>query len=351
MKRFLIVLITMICLSNIAVSQNSATRQSLSDCEASCFRHERLGANGNIFVYQVIYQDVSVHIYEIDASSGNITDYNIGDYFNPSGELLDLAVLDNYKVITAESLVTGFRLILLDLQANSAIELSHNIEGILRPCGRITGARYYSPRNIFRYDNNHVLLCTGESNGKAYINLVRIENNNLVFEERFPFGSYGEVPTYPASWHSVLSGLDGRFYVVPRANSSLLDFLPFEDVESLGGDTFAVMAYEPLSQAWSGTVVDLPLSRPELITDRNFRYLEFIAVDELGNMYFHEEIGFVASSFIKVRLDGQRAWELTEADLGGFFDSVVISDSNHATIFFRDNSFLPLDLTEIAENT
>jgi hypothetical protein len=353
MQRLLLSLIMFICFTNTVLSQDLSSQQILSDCTGMyCYSVERLGANGNIFVYHedVIDSTTSKRaIYEIDTITNAITEYNI-DSFNPThGHAFDFAVLNGYKVIFAEYW-TDYRLTLVDLQTNSAIELSHDMSGLF-VCGGITGGPFNRLRNIFLVDESHVLLCSRDGRA-AYFNIARLENNSLMLEQHFRFGAYGEVAAYPASWRTVLSGLNGNAYVV----SSTIYTQRSSGVEPLNYYEFAVEHYSPNSQTWSEQIVDLSVTRPELITDVNHRHIELIAVDELGNLYFLEDIrnrdySHAASSLIKFTPNSQRVWELTEEDLGGIFESVIISDSNHATVFFEANSFLPLDLSTISESS
>lgn len=325
----------------ISVTAQSTPSQLLPTCVEHCINIERLGRDGHIFTYR---QNPEAIIYNINTATSEVVEFQIDSYFARLQAKIDFAVIDNNRIIFVGDQLTNIELHLIDLQLQQSVILTHNIPSTLAPCGSIPGFGVFSTRYVFRYDDNHVLLCTIDTDRLAYANIVRIENDNLVYEERFQIGGYGDVVAYPPSWFSVLQGLNGQFYVVPTSNNSILNNVSPSSIGSIDSDTFAIMAYEPIGGIWSATIVDIPPSRPALVANSRVREVELIGVDQIGNNYFVERIRdnsytIIASSVMKFTPAGQKLWEMTESDFGNVvFDTVIIIGDNHISIFFSDNS-------------
>jgi hypothetical protein len=337
MKLPITMLFVMICLTMNVLSQASPSHQTIPNCDSTCPSAKRLGEDNHIFIYR---QFPSPTVYEVNPDTNTITETSIASYFTGLSSWGDFAALGDNRILFAEDLISSVGFKLVDMQAQQVFTPSLNLSGTLSPCGRISGIGYTAPGYIFRYDANRVLLCTRDTNNRdAYFNLVRVENNNLVFEQRFRVGRYGEAAAHPTSWFTLLSGLDGMVYVVEG------DFtIPIDH------NVFTVRSYNPSTQVWSSKIVDIPISRPELITGYRFREVELVGVDPLGNMYFLEHIRgssteIIASRLIKFDTNSQKLWELTEADFGGNVNKIILRGVDQITPIFVDNSFVNMDLS------
>lgn len=336
MKRTLIALLLLLCSGMTISAQSSLTYVDLPDCEDRCFNAMR-AVSDSLYIWR---ENV---IYEASMLTGDIL--STSEYENL--QFFDFAQLTRDRIILSTGTPTDIIPYVLDLETLQTTLLEHNIPDVLAPCNGVNGITF-TP-HLFRYDDERVLLCTWGERGSAYINIARLEDNRLVFEQRFNIGRYGNVIGYPTSWYSVVPGLNGQIYIVSAPNGIIRDYVS-DELERLEYGTFGVVAFDADTQESVATIIDLPPSRPTLVEDNRLRELNMIGADEAGNIYFlewirEENYSIVASSISKFTPDGQKLWELTGEDFDNqVFRNVVVLSENQLAISFEDNRIAIVDV-------